>query len=73
MLNADRGRGNSIMVSVFFCQAGCPGLSLVLSVCFRKVEFCQDVINMSPLVPPTGSVKAMPRVIMSVIMHVKDP
>ena len=58
-------RGSSIMVSISVCYAGCPGSSLVRSASFRKVEFCQNVINLSPPLPPTGSPKVVPCVIMS--------
>ena len=44
-------RGNNIMVSISVCH---PGLSLAQSICFRKVNFCQNVINLSSPVPPTG-------------------
>ena len=47
------------MVSVFVCQVGHPGLSPAWSVCFRKEEFYQYVINLSPPVPMTGSPKAI--------------
>ena len=46
------------MVSVSVCQAGCPGSSPARSVCFRKIKFCQKVINLSLPVPTTGSPKA---------------
>ena len=52
------GRGNSIMVSISVCRAGRPGSSPVWSTCFRKVGFYQNVINLSPPVPMTGSPKA---------------
>ena len=47
-----------MMVSVSVCQAGPPGSSPARSVCFTKVEFYQNVINLSPPVPTTGSAKA---------------
>ena len=53
------GAGNSIMVSVFICQAGRPGSSLAWFVCFRKVEIYQHVINLFSPVPTTGSTKAV--------------
>ena len=39
------GRGNSTVVSVSVCQAGCPGSRLARSACFRKVEFYQCAID----------------------------
>ena len=51
------GWGNSIMVNFFVCQAGRPGSSPAQSICFRKVEFFQSVINLSPPVSTTGSPK----------------
>ena len=53
------GRGNNIMVSVSVCQARRPGLSPARSVCFRKVELYQHVINLFPLMLTTGSTKAV--------------
>ena len=53
------GRGTSIMVSITVCQAGRPGLSITGFVCFRKVEFYQHVIDLSPPVPTTGSPKTI--------------
>ena len=53
------GRRNSKMVSVSVCQAGHPGSSLARSICFRKVEFYQHVIDLSPPVLTTGSTKAV--------------
>ena len=41
-----RGQENSIMVSVYVCQLGRPGLSLAWSICFRMVEFSQNIINL---------------------------
>ena len=53
------GVGNSGMVSVFVCHAGHPGLRPAQSICFRKVECYQNVINFSSPVPTTGSPKAI--------------
>ena len=53
------GWGNSIMVSIFVCQAGLPGSNLARSVWYRKVKIYQPVINLSPPVPTTGSQKAV--------------
>ena len=61
-----RERGNSIMVSVSICQAGRPGSSLSRSACFRKVEFYQNVMNLSPPVLTSMCCHVY------VIMHVKD-
>ena len=47
------------MVSISACQAGCPGSSLVWSAFFRKVEFYQNLMNLSPPVLATGSQKAI--------------
>ena len=53
------GWENSIMVSISVRQAVCPGLSPVWSVCFRKVEFYQHAIHLSPPESTTGSPKAI--------------
>ena len=53
------GQGKSRMVSISVCQASHPGSSLARSFCFRKVEFYQNVINLSPLGPTTGSQEAV--------------
>ena len=52
-------RGNSTMVSISVCQAGRPGSNSVQSACFRKEEFFQNVMNLSPPVLTTGSPKAV--------------
>ena len=52
------GVGNSIMVTVFFCQAGHPGLNPAQSDCFRKVDIYQHVIILFPPVLTTSSTKA---------------
>ena len=59
LLTLQWGWGNSVMASFSVCQAGCPGLSPALSVCFQKVEFYQDIIVLSLPVPTTGSPKAV--------------
>ena len=51
--------GKSIMVSVSVCKVGCPGSSPARSVCYRKVEIYQHVINLFPPVLMTGSTKAV--------------
>ena len=55
-----RGRENSIIFSISICQACHPGSSSARSVCFRRMEFYQNVINLSTPVPTTGSPKAIP-------------
>ena len=44
------------MVIISICQTGS---SLAQSICFRKVEFYQHIINLSPLVLRTGSPKTV--------------
>ena len=45
--------------SVSVCQTGCPGASPVRSTCFRKAVCYQNVMNLSPLMPTTGSPKSV--------------
>ena len=47
-------------------------LTIMLFSCFRKVEFCQHAIDLSPPVLTTGSPKAV-HVLSCVVMHVKGP
>ena len=47
------------MVSISVSQAVHPGSSPAQSVCYRKVEFYQNVIDSSPPVLTTGSLKAV--------------
>ena len=52
------GWGNTTVVSISVCQAGCTGSSLARSACFRKVEFKQGAIDLFPPMLTTGSTKA---------------
>ena len=54
------GRGNSTVVSVSVYEAGGPGSLPAGSACFRKVEFYQGAIDLSPPVLTARSVKAVP-------------
>ena len=54
-----REQGKCIMVGVSICQVGRPDSSPVQSACFRKVVCYQNVKNLSPPVPTTGSPKAI--------------
>ena len=51
--------GNSIMVRVSVYQVGLPISSPAKSICIRKVEIYQQVINLSAPVLTTGSTKAI--------------
>ena len=50
-----------IYLTLFFLRLHC---CIRNTVWFRKVQFCQNVINLFPPVPLTGSTKAVPCVIM---------
>ena len=58
-LDCIEGVGNSIMVSVSFYHVGRQGSSPPRSICFRKVDFYQHAIDLSPPVLMTGSPKAV--------------
>ena len=67
------GRGNSTVVSISICEAGCPGLSLARSISYRKVEFYLLLLTCSHQCRRLVHQRPSMCYHVYVVMHVKDP